>query len=411
MGVGCFADSKIFIVYIRGSFKPASGRVTFVRIGMFTDSYRPYTSGVVRSIETTARKLIEFGHEVYIFAPSYPVYEKESGVFRFASVRPPIYPEYPIALPFSLNISKTVKKLSLDVIHVHSPITMGLLGSLCAKRLDIPLVFTYHTMYDEYVHYLPFAREISRKAVLRLSTNFCNRCDLVITPTEVIRQIVADRIEPTVQAIPTGIEIEEFIAPDRLWLRREYGIAADVKILLHLGRLGKEKNVGFLLKAYGEISKKHPKTKLVIVGEGPERQALQEEAVQMGLSDVLFAGKLSRRRVVDSFAGADLFVFASTTETQGLVLGEAKAAGVPTVAVKALGAAEMVTDGVDGFLTPLSLELFVARVDQLLADEGLRLAMAEKALQEAEKISSTTMAQRILLAYEEAAKKRKDVST
>ncbi|MBS3885840.1 MAG: glycosyltransferase family 4 protein [Firmicutes bacterium] len=382
-----------------------------MKIGMFTDSYRPYTSGVVRSIETTARKLTEFGHEVYIFAPSYPVYEKESGVFRFPSVRPPIYPEYPIALPFSLHLNNTVKRLDLDVIHVHSPITMGMLGSRCAKRFDIPLVFTYHTMYDEYVHYLPFAQGISRKAILRLSTNFCNGCDLVITPTEVIRQIVAGRIETTVQAIPTGIEIEEFIAPDRLWLRREYGIAADVKILLHLGRLGKEKNVSFLLKAYSAISKKHPDTKLVIVGEGPERKALQEEATQLGLLDVLFTGKLSRRRVVDSFASADLFVFASTTETQGLVLGEAKAAGVPTVAVKALGAAEMVTDGVDGFLTPLSLELFAARVDQLLANDGLRRVMAERALLEAEKISSTTMAQRILLAYEQAARNKKATLT
>lgn len=381
-----------------------------MKIGMFTDSYRPYTSGVVRSIETTAGKLTELGHEVYIFAPSYPVYEKESGVFRFPSVRPPIYPEYPIALPFSLHLNSTVKKLGLDVIHVHSPITMGMLGSRCAKRFDIPLVFTYHTMYDEYVHYLPFAQGISRKAVLRLSTNFCNRCDLVITPTEVIREIVASRIETTVQAIPTGIEIEEFIALDRFWLRQEYDIAADVKILLHLGRLGREKNVGFLLKAYSEINKKHPKTKLVIVGEGPERQSLQEEAAQMGLPDVLFTGKLSRQRVIDSFAGADLFVFASTTETQGLVLGEAKAAGVPVVAVKALGAAEMVTDGVDGFLTPLSLELFAARVNQLLANEGLRRAMAERALLEVEKISSTTMAQKILFAYEEAARRKKDTS-
>ena len=381
-----------------------------MKIGMFTDSYRPYTSGVVRSIETTAGKLTELGHEIFIFAPSYPVYEKESGVFRFASVRPPIYPEYPIALPFSFHLNSTVKKLGLDLIHVHSPITMGLLGSRCAKRYNIPLVFTYHTMYDEYVHYLPFGKEISRKVVLRLSTNFCNRCDLVITPTEVIREIVTNRIETSVQAIPTGIEIEEFIAPDRFWLRREYGIAADVKILLHLGRLGKEKNVGFLLKAYGEISKKHPNTKLVIVGEGPERQSLQEEAVQMGLVNVLFTGKLSRRSVIDSFAGADLFIFASTTETQGLVLGEAKAAGVPTVAVKALGAAEMVADGVDGFLTPLSLELFAGRLDQLLANEGLRRAMGTRALLEAEKISSSNMAQRLLLAYEEAARKKKNTS-
>lgn len=381
-----------------------------MKIGMFTDSYRPYTSGVVRSIETTAGKLTELGHEVFIFAPSYPNYEKESGVFRFASVPTPTYPDFAIALPFSLYLNTTIKKLDLDVIHVHSPFTMGLLGSRCAKRYGLPLVFTYHTMYDQYVHYLPFAQGISRKVVLQLSKKFCNRCDLVITPTEVIRNIVSPRIQTHVKAVPTGIDIEEFAAPDRQWLRREYGIAEDTKILLHLGRLGKEKNVGFLLKVYGEIIKKHPKTKLVIVGDGPERQALIEEAGQMGLRDVLFTGPLPRQRVVDSYAGADLFIFASTTETQGLVLGEAKAAGLPSVAVKALGASEMVKDGVDGFLTPLSLEKFIIKVDQLLANDDLRTVMAERALVEAEKISSTAMAKKLLGAYEEAAVSKKHLT-
>lgn len=379
-----------------------------MKIGMFTDSYRPYISGVVRSIETTAERLTELGHEVYIFAPSYPQYEKEARVFRSASMRPPTYPDFSLALPLSLRLSSTIKKLGLDVIHVHSLFTMGLLGSGFARRYDIPLLFTYHTMYDQYVHYLPFAQGISRKIVLNFSKNFCNRCDLVITPTEVIREIVASRINTPVQVISTGIEIAEFAAPDRSWLRREYGIASDEKILLHLGRLGKEKNVGFLLKVYNEISKKHPKARLVIVGDGPERQALLEEATQMGLPNVLFTGKLPRQRVVDSYAGADLFLFASTTETQGLVLGEAKAAGVPAVAVKALGASEMVTDGVDGFLTPLSLEPFIARVDQLLTDEGYRRAMAGRALVEAEKNSSVTMAKKLLVTYEEVVQKKKN---
>lgn len=378
-----------------------------MKIGMFTDSYRPYTSGVVRSIETTAGKLTELGHEVYIFAPSYPNYEKEPNVFRFASVPTPTYPDFAIALPFSLYLNATIRRLDLDVIHVHSPFSMGLLGARCAKRYDIPLVFTYHTMYDQYVHYLPFAQGISRKVVLRLSKKFCNRCDLVITPTEIIRNIVADRIETRVEAVPTGIEMNEFSNMDRTWLRREYNISDDYKILLHLGRLGKEKNVGFLLKSYNEILKTHPKTKLVIVGDGPERQDLQEEATQKGLTDVLFTGPLSRQRVVDSYAGADIFIFASTTETQGLVLGEAKAAGLPSVAVKALGAAEMVQDGVDGFLTPLSQELFTARILQLLENDGLRKVMAERALIEAEKISSTAMAKKLLSVYEDEVRCKK----
>jgi glycosyltransferase involved in cell wall biosynthesis len=377
-----------------------------MKIGMFTDSYRPYTSGVVRSIETTAGKLTDLGHEVYIFAPSYPNYEKEAGVFRFASVPTPTYPDFAIALPFSLYLNSTIKRLGLDVIHVHSPFTMGLLGARCAKRYGIPLLFTYHTMYDQYVHYLPFGHDISRKVVLRLSQKFCNRCDLVITPTEVIRGIVAKNVESPVEAIPTGIEIHEFDGANRSWLRQKYEINSDEKILLHLGRLGKEKNVGFLLQTYQEILKTNPSTKFVIVGDGPQRPALEEQAKSMGL-DVIFTGPLTREDVVNSYASADLFIFASTTETQGLVLGEAKAAGLPAVAVKALGAAEMVHDGVDGFLTSLNQEQFTARVRQLLENDSLRLVMAERALQESEKISSTNMAKKLLLAYEEVAAGKK----
>ena len=372
-----------------------------MRIGMFTDSYKPYTSGVVRSIETTKAKLTELGHEVYIFAPNYPNCEEEDGVFRFASVPTPTYPDFSIALPFSLNLNATVKRLDLDIIHVHSPFSMGLLGSRCAKRFDIPLVFTYHTMYDRYVHYLPFAQGISKKVVLKLSCNFCNRCDLVIAPTNIVRQIIAPNVVTKVKALPTGIEIGEFTRLDRQWLRQQYQIPAEKKILLHLGRLGKEKNIGFLLQAYQRIRAAEPETVLVIVGDGPDRESLEAQAQEMGLSPaVIFTGTMPREQVVNCYAGADLFVFASTTETQGLVLGEAKAAGLPAVAVKALGAAEMVNDGIDGFLTPLLLEDFTVRVLQLLQDDQLRQKMVENCLVEAEKISSLNMAKKLIEAYE-----------
>jgi glycosyltransferase involved in cell wall biosynthesis len=372
-----------------------------MKIGMFTDSYRPYTSGVVRSIETTSAKLMELGHEVYIFAPSYPQYEKEARVFRFMSIPSPTYPEFTIALPFSLYLRPTIKKLGLDVIHVHSPFTLGLLGARYARRYGLPLVFTYHTMYDQYVHYLPFAQGISRRVVLSLSRNFCNRCDLVITPTEIIKGIVGKNIRTRIEAIPTGIETEEFLQSDSRWLRNTYGIGDETKILLHLGRLGKEKNIGFVFAAYQKIHQSFSPTKLVIVGDGPEKSRLEEEARRMGLGNhIIFTGPLSRQNVINSYAGADLFVFASTTETQGIVLGEAKAAGLPSVAVNALGASEMVKDGLDGFLTPLSSDIFVDRVLKLLRDESLRSRMAGNALLEAEKISALSMAVRLAGAYE-----------
>jgi len=379
-----------------------------LKIGMFTDSYRPYTSGVVRSIETTSAKLTELGHEVYIFAPSYPKYEKETHVFRFVSIPTPTHPEFTIALPFSLYLRQTIKRIGLDIIHVHSPFSLGLLGARYARRYGLPLVFTYHTMYDQYVHYLPFAHGISRRMVLRLSQNFCNRCDLVITPTEVIRNIVGKNIQTQSKAVATGIDIVEFKSANPRWLRERYGINKDIKILLHLGRLGKEKNIGFLLEAYKHIRADKPDTCLVIVGEGSEKEALQQEAVKHGIdSSVIFTGALSRSNVVDSYAGADIFIFASTTETQGIVLGEAKAAGLPAVAVKALGASEMVKDGVDGFLTPLSMSEYVSRVIQLLDDEALRRTMSAQAIVESNNISAIAMAEKLAGAYEEIAREKK----
>lgn len=379
-----------------------------MKIGMFTDSYRPYTSGVVRSIETVAAKLTELGHEVYIFAPNYPHCEKEARIFRFLSVPAPTYPEFTIALPFSLSLRSTIKRVGLDVIHVHSPFSLGLLGARYARRCRLPLVFTYHTMYDQYVHYLPFGHEISRKIVNKLSQDFCNRCDVVITPTNIIKEIVGKNLNTRVEAIPTGIEIEEFANPDKDWLRSYLGIDRDTKILLHLGRMGKEKNIGFLLEAYKIIRNKLPRTCLVIAGDGPEKENLEKMSEQMGLKEsVYFTGALPRKKVVDSYAGSDLFVFASTTETQGLVLGEAKAAGLPAVAVRALGAAEMVKDGVDGFLTTLSLEEFVSKVLLLLTDDDLRREMGKRALAEAENISSAKMAQKLACLYEELVQDKK----
>jgi len=375
---------------------------------MFTDSYRPYTSGLVRSLETTASKLLELGHEVYIFAPHYPRYtEKEAGVFRFVSVPSPRFPELTIALPFSLSLRSTVRRIGLDVIHVHSPFSMGQLGAHCARRSGLPLIFTYHTMYDQYVHYMPFARGLSRRIVRHFLPAFCNRCDVVIAPTKIVADLIAAQLHTRIDVVPTGIETNEFNTADPGWLRNRYSIGEDTKILLHVGRLGKEKNIGFLLQAYKQILQQQPETCLVFVGDGPERERLKEEVRQLGLeTSVLFTGLLPRCYVVDSYAGADLFVFASVTETQGLVLGEAKAAGLPAVAVSALGAAEMVNDGVDGYLTPLSLPLFAEKVRLLLENEPLRRSIAERAKLEADKISALNMARKLAEVYKTAVERQ-----
>lgn len=373
-----------------------------MKIGIFTDSYRPYNSGVVKSIESFSNQFTAMGHQVFVFGPHYPNCEKEERVYRFISIPAPTQPDFTIAIPISANLRRDIKELGIDIIHAQSPFMLGRLGAKFARIYNIPLVFTYHTLYDQYVHYLPIMKDLSKKLMQKVGTDFCNHCDLVIAPTGIVEKHLRESgVETPVVNIPTGIEIDEFENMDRRWLREHYGYQEKETILLHVGRMGKEKNIPFLLEAYDRVRKEEPDARLVIVGGGSEEGHLQKLAREMGISDgVRFTGMLPRRQVIDAYAGADLFIFASLTETQGLVLCEAKAAGLPLVAIRAFGAAEMVENREDGFLTGPSLEEFTERVLQLLRDRGLRGQMGQKARDNAEKMSSYNQARKLLDHYE-----------
>ncbi|MBO8138259.1 MAG: glycosyltransferase family 4 protein [Desulfotomaculum sp.] len=372
-----------------------------MRIGMFSDSYRPYTSGVVRSLETFKTELESMGHEIFIFAPNYPNCEREPNVYRFFSIPAPTNKNFTLALPFSIGLLSKIKKLKLDIIHVHSPFLMGRLGVRCARKLGLPLVFTYHTLYDKYVHYVPFSQNVTKELTQKFTIDFCNHCDMVIVPTN----IIADRLRKSgvkvpLTAVPTGINVEEFRTADKDWLRKNYSIPGSKKIMLFVGRLGQEKNIDFLLESYIEIYKQRPDTVLVLVGSGPEEEKLKQKVKEFNLENqVIFTGTRPKEEVVKIYAGADLFVFASVTETQGLVIAEAKAAGLPVVAVDAFGVSEMVVNGEDGYLCPLDLNIFTNSVLKILNDDSLRQSMGHMALKNAEKLSSRNCANKLLRVY------------
>jgi len=376
-----------------------------LKIGVFTDSYRPYTSGVVRSIDTFTSELKAMGHDVYIFAPSYPRYrEEENRVFRFASIPAPTNPEFSLALPFSLQLRPTISRWRPDIIHVHSPFLLGRVGARYARQLGVPLVFTFHTLYDQYVHYVPFAREVTRELTRRFCRDFCNQCDLVVVPTGIIGEHLKKMgVRTPVKKIPTGINLEEFSGGNKQWLRDRYAVRPEEKILLFVGRLGREKNVEFLLHVFAAVQKDMPQTRLIIVGSGPEEETLKKQTVELGLGDrVIFTGALPRAEVVHCYCGADVFVFGSQTETQGLVLAEAKAAGLPVVAVRAFGAVEMVDDGEDGFLTDIGdRESFRHYVELLLTDRELHERMSRRALDNVRALSSNRCARALLAAFQD----------
>jgi len=376
-----------------------------MKIGIFTDSYKPYTSGVVTSINTFKEELGRLGHDVYIFAPNYPNYEEEERhVYRYYSLPAPTNPDYTLAIPVYPGMRNLLSRLELDIIHVHSPFTMGRVGLHYAKRYGLPLLFTYHTLYDEYVHYVPVAQDLARDVTIKYSSHFCNQCNHIIAPSaEVANRLRYYRVKTPVTIIPTGVPLQRFEKGDKDWLRKHYEIPSENRILLFVGRLTKEKNLEFLIEAFARVKGKNPKTTLVLTAQGPLESELKRLALSLGLSlekDVIFTGALPFDTLVNVYFSADLFVFSSVTETQGLVLIEAMAAGLPVVAVRANGVNDMVDNDINGKLTSLNLDEFSGAVGEILGNPVLYERYRENALVKADKLSAANMARKLENVYQ-----------
>ncbi|AZO93990.1 glycosyltransferase family 4 protein [Halocella sp. SP3-1] len=375
-----------------------------MRIGVFSDSYKPYLSGVVKSIESFSYQLRKKGHQVYIFAPDYPEAEKKKDVFRFRSLPVPTNDDFRLAIPISSHIIQQVKKLELDIIHTHSPFMMGWLGRHVAQKLSLPLVFTYHTLYGEYAHYAPFAKGLARKLVVKYSRDYCQTCDIVITPTEFVKKrLLSYGITTPVRTIPTGISLEPYQASNGKDIRERYKDSADEKLLLFVGRLGQEKNVELLIKSFKVVRENLSKCKLLIIGDGPERKKLARMSRKLLVDDyVVFTGQLSYDKVIDYYCGCDLFVFPSVTETQGLVILEAMAGGMPVTAINAAGSSIMVDNNINGILTKDDYYLFANGIIDILTDEEKYKYLKENALKKAADLSMDKMADRLIASYQEA---------
>ena len=320
----------------------------------------------------------------------------------------PSLPNPTIVWPFRCHCCmQAASRARIDVVHTHSPFLMG--GSTrAARRLKLPLVFTYHTVYEEYVHYSPVARGLAKRLMRMISRRYCNDCDTVIVPTQAIRDLL-DRygVQTEVVVNPTGIDLSRYERLDRGFLRQKLGIPADHRILLFVGRLGKEKNVHFLIRAFSRIAQEDDRVTLVMVGGGPERVDLEQLARSLGMEQkVVFAGAMQPGDMPTVYAGGDIFVFTSTTDTQGMVITEAMAAGLPVVAVKAYGSGNVVDHGINGLLTSVDEAEFAAAVVALLRDASLFSRLALGTRQKAEEMSSTRCAKRLEQVYLSAVEKK-----
>ncbi len=375
-----------------------------MNIGIVTDTYRPRVNGVVASIDTFANEFRKLGHNVYIFAPSFPKVQEEKDLYRFPSLYLFFDPEDRLPIPWNSKIVNKISQLNLDVIHTQTPFTLGIAAIKWAKRNSIPLVHTYHTLFTSYVeHYLKF---IPKKWGISWAKGFsrwyCNKCQLIITPSSQMKEsVLSYGVKAPIEINPTGINMSKFQTFSGQDFRNKFGVNQDEVMLLFMGRMGREKNVDFLFRVLQRVLKVIPKTRLVVAGEGPAKADLVKLAGDMGLkNNILFLGYFSPQDWVNCYAAADLFTFASITETQGLVVTEAMAVGTPVVAVGEMGVADVMKGDKGGILTKLDEEEFTQSVLKLLADKALYATKKKEAFEWAKEWSSQSMAKRLLKYYE-----------
>ena len=361
---------------------------------MFINYYTPSKGGMETSVINLCRGLKNAGHKTFIFAPEYPNYkDEEKNIFRYKSIRFNYGGYfYVIPVPFFSNFKQTVKDLNLDIIHSHQPYSLGSEALKFSKELNIPLVFTYHIRYEEYSHYVPLIPEsVSKKYIGKMAVNYSNKCNTVIAPSTAIKRILKNReVKIPIKVVPSGINIQNFKkdAGTRDEIRSKYKIKSDDILLITASRIVEEKNIEFLFKAFSEIKRKVGNIKFLIVGDGAIKKELEEMSKNLNLEkEIIFTGLVSRDEIVGLYQASDIFVFASLTETQGLVAVEAMAAGLPVVAIKASGIEDMVDDGEDGILTNDSINEFSESVLKIANNEDLRKKLSAQAKINSEKFS------------------------
>ena len=310
-----------------------------MNIGLFTDTYFPQVSGVATSIKTLRDELIAQGHHVYIFTSSDPraTDSPEDGIYRFPSVPFVSFKDRRIAFTGWLKVLRIARKLDLDIVHNQTEFSLGVMGKMVAKELGIPCIHTYHTMYQDYLHYIANGRVLKPKDVARLAHLYLKNMAGVIAPSErVLDTLESYHVESPIRVIPTGVNLRVYRLRDtpeqKLSMREKYGYDSDTPVLLSLSRLAFEKNIQELIASMPDVLAKEPTAQLLIVGDGPARQSLERQVREMDLRDhVTFAGQISNDEVPHYYQIADVFVSASDSESQGLTYDESLASDVPIV--------------------------------------------------------------------------------
>ena len=375
-----------------------------MRVLMVSDVYFPRVNGVSTSIETFRQALSAEGVEVRLVAPRYADEPEVEGVVRVPGRAVPRDPEDRLVSWTALRTAVRREPTDCDIIHIHTPFLAHYAGLSAARRLGKPVIATYHTLFEEYLHhYAPFLpAEWLRGLARRLSRSQCNALDAVVVPSIAMRERLEQYgVSVPMNVLPTGIPMGRFSGGDGLRFRERHGLSADQPCVLFVGRVAFEKNIDFLIESLSLARREVPNLILLITGEGPAKRALHRQAEALGLSEaVRFIGYLDRQHdLPDCYAAADGFVFASRTETQGLVLLEAMAMGLPVVALAAMGTRDILSPG-RGCLTPEDdVAAFAAAMVRLLCDPALCSRLSQEARDYAREWADDRMAARLAECY------------
>ncbi|MDO9231100.1 MAG: glycosyltransferase [bacterium] len=376
-----------------------------MKIGIFTNNYLPNPYGVTRSVETFRRELEKQGNEVFIFAPYWKGYKDNNiNVFRYPSIDIEIKFRFPLAIPYSWKMNKIIKNLDLDVIHAQHPNLLGSVAMKWAKRKGIPLIFTWHTLYDQYTNFVPFIPpKISADYIIKKAVKFANASDAIIVPTDSIIPILRKWGVENKNIIPiaTGVLEEEFENADKNKIREKYNIKDEENVLLMVSRLTSEKNVEFVFRSLKNILKKE-KVRFLVVSDGYLLPKLKEFCAREKISDkVIFCGEVEREEIKHYYATSDIFVYGSKSETQGMIITEAMYMGLPIVAVDATGVNSLVLNNGNGFLVSENEKEFETAVLKLINDKDLREKFGETSLHIARmNFTASVCAKKMMEVYE-----------
>jgi 1,2-diacylglycerol 3-alpha-glucosyltransferase len=383
------------------------GLILALTIALFSDAYPPEVNGVATAVVLIRRELQRQGHTVYVFCPNYNrSTEDEEGVFRFFSI--PFFFKAMRNQRFvfpTLKDFRRLKHLGVDIIHSHVPGNIGVLALLASWWYRIPHVHTYHTFYIRYTHYMPLPKSLSVRGVKWITRHFGGRCQRVICPSRQIRdEILSYNIDFPLDVIPTGIDLERTEDPiPEARIRRAQDLPPERRILTFVGRLGFEKNLGFLVDVAADLTERGYDLSLLFVGDGDARKLIRQTAEGRGIADrVRITGYVPREAVFSYCRVSDLFVFASMTETQGLVLLEAMSTGLPVVAIDAMGVSDLQADEVGGLLSSPDRQEFADKIALLLDNRELYERKRRGAVNKARLWSTDPMTRRLVACYEEA---------